>query len=135
MLTKPETITADVSRLAYFDGLHKYRKESALYRQISILDRDTGKEIVICRTYYPGTVAYCCLWIHGPGEHGSGAGKAGGYGYHKESAALQEAIGRAGIRLSEPIDGRGDSAMDDALEAIARAVTGKRKFYMVRAHG
>ena len=53
----------------------------------------------------------------------------------KESAALEEAIEDAGIELDSPISGHGDSAMDDALQAIARAVTGKRKFFKVRAHG
>ena len=51
----------------------------------------------------------------------SGHGKAGGYGYHKESAALQEAIESAGIKLRSPIDGAGDSAVRGAMEAINRA--------------
>lgn len=126
---------ANAENLKYSDRIRHYRKEDKLARQISIIDRDTGRELVICRTYYPATVAYCCIWIHGPDAHGSGAGKAGGGGYHKESAALSEALRDAGIVLSESISGRGDSAMEDALAAVARAVTGKRKFYKVRAHG
>ena len=76
------------------------------------------------------------VWIHGDDLHGSGGGKAGGYGYHKESAALEEALSAAGIRMSEGIGGRGDQAMFEALEVLARAVIkGKRKIFRVMAHG
>lgn len=126
---------ANIGKLEYSNKVHIDRKENSLHRQWSIVDRDTGRELVICRTYYPGTVAYCCLWVHCPDAHGSGSGRAGGGGYHKESAALSDAIQNAGIVLDEPIAGHGYSAMESALEAIARAGTGKRKFFMVRAHG
>lgn len=126
---------ANVANLDYSDKIRHYRKEDKLSRQISIIDRTTGRELVICRTYYPGTVAYCCVWIHGEPYHGSGAGKAGGGGYHKESAALSAALRDAGVVLAESIGGRGDSAMVEALEAVARAVSGKRKFFVVKAHG
>lgn len=79
---------------------------------------------------------YCSLWVHGD-VGTSGHGKASGYGYHKESAALSEAIDSAGITLTgdqydrdhspereaQParIDGCGDSAMRDAMRAIAIA--------------
>lgn len=65
---------------------------------------------------------YCSVWIGGNGHTASGHGSASGYGYHKRSAAMQAAIDSAGIKLSEPIDGRGDSAQRDALSAIARAM-------------
>ena len=77
---------------------------------------------------------YCSLWVHGTPET-SGYGKASGYGYHKESAALQAAIDSAGIKLQGDnyrqtaalgtlfqlarIDGCGDTAMHEALQAIA----------------
>lgn len=125
---------ANIKNLQSFDGLHKYRKESSFWKQISAIDPATGSEIVIARWYGSGATVYCCLWIHGK-VHGSGAGKAGGYGYHKPSAALQVAIEQSGISTSERIDGRGDSAMDEAIKAIAMAATGKRKVCLVRAHG
>ena len=46
---------------------------------------------------------YACIWHN----NGSGSGYAGGYGYHKASAAAQAAITSSGIDLSEDIDGRG----------------------------
>jgi hypothetical protein len=83
-------------------------------------------------------VIHCALWV---GDR-RGWGTAGGWGYHKHSAALDEAIRRASIELygnpygdgygdehfpkGEPvhIDGRGVGAMHAALEAIARVQSG-----------
>lgn len=65
---------------------------------------------------------YASIWVHAPGVHCSGAGHASGYGYHKASAAAAAAIESAGIELSDPIDGRGDAMIDDALRAIGRAL-------------
>lgn len=121
---------ANVQNIRESNRIVKYRKERGFYRQISILDPSDGSDIITARFYWPGeSVCYCCAWVHGDSVHGSGAGNAGGYGYHKESAALEYALRDAGIALSEDIDGRGDTAMHDALESVARAVTGKRKFF------
>ena len=65
---------------------------------------------------------YCSLWIHCSPYYVSGRGKAGGYGYHKASAAFQEACDSAGIELSQQVDGRGDSMVKDALYAIGQAL-------------
>lgn len=103
------------------------------------------------------TVVYANLWVSGPKET-SGRGRAGGYGYHKVSAAIGEAIAFAGIELygspyadngmvsrlatqsrkPEPedlkkrcyIDGVGDRAINTALMAIAHAAgyRGKKVF-------
>lgn len=111
-----------------------FRKDDSLYREIAAIDPATGKALVIARIYHPGTVAYACIWIHGANRYGRGTGKAGGYGYHKASAALSEAIDDAGITLSESISGVGDSAMERATDAIARAITGKRRIIIHVAH-
>lgn len=121
------------------------RRDNGFDREIAVLDRD-GKPVVIARIYQPGTVAYCSLWINGAGRYGRGQGKAGGYGYHKPSAALADAISDAGVTLTGDVYGRaktdkrcsisgvGDSAMTEACEAIARALTGKRRFIVHVAH-
>lgn len=68
------------------------------------------------------SVVYCSIWISTlSGRYLAGHGSAGGGGYHKESAALEEAISSAGIKLAGHIGGCGDSAMEHALRAIARA--------------
>lgn len=115
-----------------------YRKENGFYRQLSALDPRDGSAIVTARFYWPGrdgaSTCYCCVWIHGDTLHGSGSGKAGGYGYHKESAALLDALNAAGAYVDTNIGGRGDGAMRDALISLACKVTGKRRVLFHEAH-
>lgn len=65
---------------------------------------------------------YASLWVHGKGVHCAGSGWAGGYGYHKPSAAAAAAFADAGICLDEGIAGRGDSAITSALHAVGIAL-------------
>lgn len=114
-----------------YDGLNiNHRKEDKFSEQFSgIVCRD-GKmyEAVILRIYRTDSRAYACLWTMGnyawgQAESGlwrSGSGRAGGGGYHKASAAAASAVKAAGIELSESIHGAGDSAIMNAVEAIAR---------------
>lgn len=86
------------------------------------------------------SVHYASIWVHDDKIHTSGHGSAGGGGYHKDSAAACGAIRTAGIKLihadgtckGEPayIDGVGESAIRDALGAIAEAL-GYRKYTIV----
>ena len=75
---------------------------------------------------------HCALWVRvGASKHDggriffndttSGKGRANGYGYHKLSAAIADAIESAGIKLNSDISGVGDNAVCDALAAIGRA--------------
>lgn len=116
------------------DKILSHRKEkSGLHKELALIDLDTGKAAVIARIYWPATVVYCCVWIHHGEHHSRGAGKAGGGGYHKPSAAMQEALRDAGIELAYAIGGRGDSAMRESLEAIARYF-GIARFMVHEAH-
>jgi len=89
-------------------------------------------EAITARIYGTGSSNTACVWIntttkkHPDGLHVSGSGKAGGYGYHRPSAALGQALCNAGFALSESISGRGESAMREALLAIAAAIGVKR---------
>lgn len=78
------------------------------------------------------SVVYCSLWTHNvkTGHSFNGFGKAGGYGYHRESAALADALRSAGIEIDESISGRGDGVMREALLSIAREF-GFEQIYMV----
>lgn len=78
----------------------------------------TARVYVSRSTGYSGNVL-ASVWVYPLNT--SGHGKASGCGYHKASAAMQAAITSAGITLTEDIDGRGDSAIDSALRAIAIA--------------
>lgn len=71
---------------------------------------------------FSASIVYCSIWVHtADGRSVSGHGTAGGWGYHKESAALQDAISSAGIKLSKSVHGVGENAMRDALLAITKA--------------
>ena len=97
------------------------------------------REVVIARWYKArksdgASPVYASIWTNGAGFDISGYGRATGYGYHKASAALSEAIDSAGIVLSERIDGLGDGASQRALEAIARAIAGDAAEILIINH-
>lgn len=97
---------------------------------VGILADGTLKElfsVIFCDTK---TTSYATIFIR-HGEFRRGAGKAGGYGYHKPSAALAEALNNAGINLSDDISGRGDGLIDRALEAIAKTMDDVKSFIIV----
>ena len=58
-----------------------------------------------------------------------GYGSAGGGGYCKKSASMHHALEWAGIELAKPINGVGEHAMQEALEAIAKKL--KYRIYSV----
>ena len=118
-----------------------HRKEGKYYfESYSILipskyNKNNANAIIELRIYRTGNSNTACLWINDSltGFHTSGSGLAGGYGYHRPSAAAQIAINNAGIELSLPIDGRGDSAIEGALKAIAKML-GHKKYLFFKAH-
>lgn len=123
-------------------NIDSYRREKSFYQQLTLIDLDKGVDVLTIRFYGSGQTVYCVAWVslwrHGfptAGSTGScrGQGKAGGYGYHKASAAMSEALSDAGFALAESISGVGDSAMRDALESIARHV-GIVRPYIHQAH-
>lgn len=77
------------------------------------------KAVVELRIYGTGNSSSAAIWLHGEDIHTSGTGAAGGYGYHRPSAAASEAIRNAGIELDQNISGVGDSAIESAVKAIA----------------
>lgn len=102
------------------------------------------------RLYGTGNVNFACLWTHVPGNtradnpfpngvYTQGSGRAGGYGYHRPSAAAHEAIRNAGFTLltdsgeHADIGGVGDSAIEEALCAIAESL-GITNYALVRSH-
>lgn len=102
-----------------------YRKEEHYlyeFAVMAIMDDYSVKNPVTIRIYGTQARNYSAIWANGNGIYKSGTGTAGGYGYHRPSAAACEAIYNAGITLDEDINGRGDSAIKEAAEAIARAI-------------
>lgn len=108
-------------------------EKKELIRALSLIcpHPETGNlREVICARFWMARSAdgaspvYCSVWVRGLGnqEYFAGHGRARGCGYHKASAAMQFAFDNAGIRLSEPIDGRGDSEMERAMLAITKTL-------------
>lgn len=118
------------------DKIRSHRKENnGFLREYALIDLSDGAAVVTLRIYWPGTVAYACVWINrgGMGIHARGAGKAGGGGYCKESAAAAYALKDAGVTLTEDIDGRGTLAIVDALAALAQHM-GIARYTIHKAH-
>jgi hypothetical protein len=101
------------------------------------------REVITVRTYMSASrhalTVKACVWIRlntVSGDWKNGRGEAGGYGYHKESAAIAAAVRAAGVRLygdpyayggpadlEKPFDfgGSGSSFYPDVFHAIAEA--------------
>ena len=93
----------------------------------------TISQPITLRLYGTGTRNYAALWAGNEEINNRGTGYAGGYGYHRPSAAAAEAIRNAGIVLDEDIAGVGEDAIRNALMAIARAMKIKRPA-LIEAH-
>ena len=93
-----------------------YGNKKPLLSRHVLIDKKTEREIVDCRTYGAGATVYCSIWVQSVKENKrpadwvygstSGKGSAGGYGYHKSSAAVADAIRSAGIVLTGSPYGR-----------------------------
>lgn len=127
---------ANIQNLSEYDGISAKRDkvQNGFYKEYSVIEPSSGASVVIFRLYCTGSTIHCVAWFYGNESYGWGYGKAAGYGYCKASAAVGEAIENAGISLSEPIDGRGITAIWDAAKAVAKKLTGKRKFILHSAH-
>jgi len=94
------------------------------------------REVITVRCYMgrsaSASVVHAVLWVRcADGEWTSGSGSAGGYGYHKESAAIADAISSAGVTLQYlendrkdhwfDLGGTGTSYYPQVFESIARA--------------
>lgn len=98
------------------------------------LENETHVRDGVQVTFYEsqrGTTVHCVVEVYRP-EHRAirGYGKAGGYGYHKQSAALGEALRDAGFTFVEAtasgpknfrIDGTGESWYEETLLAALKA--------------
>ena len=66
-----------------------------------VIDKKTERTIIDCRVYMcrsaNSSQVYASVWIHGDNYYIAGSGVAGGYGYHKASAAIASALSSAGI--------------------------------------
>lgn len=123
---------------------YNYGAEKELVNSFKLVTPNANGELVTpvdVRVYMSrsrnASTVYCSLWVYGKesGVYIGGKGKAGGWGYHKASAAMADALRSAEITLwgdqyggpnqdytkQASISGVGESAMRDAIVAIARA--------------
>lgn len=100
--------------------ISRKRDSFALVGYFVAVDLATGREPVTLRIYRPhnGSTAIACVWINAGDAYGCGSGSAGGYGYHKSSAAAQDAFSNAGVEFDAGIAGVGDSAIRSAILAV-----------------
>lgn len=114
-------------------GTKRDKIADKFYKEIAVIHSERGA-VARFRFYCTGQTIHCISWVGNRDLYGSGYGKAGGYGYCKASAAMADAIDHAGIKLSKPVAGVGDTAMRDAAVAIGKMLTGCRKFYIHESH-
>lgn len=112
-----------------------HRKESKLSSGFKLLKINASEkeveQVLDVRFYWAGHTCYCCLWGSFKGELFDGSGKAGGYGYEKESAALDAALTSAGIMVKD-LSGTGQTK--EAIDKIAKLM--EIEFYhIVKYHG
>ena len=121
-----------------FDNGRNYggEKETISNYNVVVVYKGEIKEPVTCRCYMgrsrQASTVYASVWISKTGFYTSGRGSAGGYGYHKESAAIGDALRSAGVELDQDIDGRGELAIEEALIAVVRALGYKGKVKVIR---
>lgn len=132
MKTKQPYMKA-VMPLVSVSNARNYSGEKEQIRGIKLIDKKTERVIVDARWYMgksaSASIVYCSLWCMGYGAYDashstSGKGAAGGYGYHKASAALASAIAIAGITLygspyGHPANGDTDKATKALLKRAA----------------
>lgn len=100
-------------------------RDKELLEQYSLLQPD-GEEILTLRLYASrrrdgASPVYAVAWLYGQGYR-TATGVARGYGYDKASAAAFQAFTRLGIAFDKHWGGAGESAVRDALKAVARAL-------------
>ena len=108
MKTKQEYMRATLTKER--ENAFNYGGKKPMLSRHVLIDKKTEREIVDCRTYGSGSTVYCSIWIASVKQEKrpvdwiygstSGKGSAGGYGYHKSSAAVADAIKSAGILLT-----------------------------------
>ena len=121
------------------DNAGQHRKEdkfTTAYHAFYIDNEGVPHEVVDMRFYHTEARAYCALWVRN-GDYFSASGMAGGYGYHRGSAAASEAVANAGINLPYDLSGRGDSMVEQAIAQIAYDICGviDRPIWCVKSYG
>lgn len=119
-----------------------HRKENSSFKEFAAICKTSksGFETPVVLRYYftkSGSSNSACIWVNcvKANIHTDGSGVAGGWGYHRPSAAAAIAIKNAGFDIGFAIDGRGDSAIEEAILAICEFLGYKQQsVYIHMAH-
>lgn len=113
-----------------------HRKENRFDRSFKVISfTDKGFNVDIdLRIYQTDATSYACVWFGHCGGMANGSGKAGGYGYHRTSAAVYQAFKSAGIEFTEAWGGSGNGSIEYALRLIAKE-KGINNFFINESHG
>lgn len=110
-------------------GAKRDKLSNSFYKELAVIHPDHDA-IARFRFYGNGSTIHCIAWLGCKDKWGSGYGNASGYGYCKESAAMESALNNAGVTMSEHWGGAGESKMRQAATLIGTMLSGKRKFYL-----
>ena len=130
-INKTDLVT-DISNI---DTPEKLKKVSGKPFKVVTFNNVTG-DFIVMKCYYAQSSNSVELTIKSGDVYHRAIGKATGYGYHRSSAALAEAIELLNITIvddkgqKEYIDGRGDTAMRDVLLAIAKSLNWGESVFM-----
>lgn len=90
------------------------------YTGYTAIDTD-GKMILSAKTRYSdGGVCHAQVFLYGKEGWGHGYGRASGYGYDKESTAIENALEKAGVQI-RGLGGTGQTRQ--ALEEVAKSIS------------
>lgn len=114
------------------------------YKIVTIID-DKMETLIDARLGATDSCHYASIWLNTKysdydyyNEYGDAraSAKAGGYGYHRASAALESAFTRAGMRFTVGCSGMGESMMKDCLLAAGEYLKpAGAKVYLVECYG
>jgi hypothetical protein len=105
-----------------------FRDTNQIIQGFQFINPKNNQAVIDCRIYTSrkpyGSRIIAAVWLHdSKGQKFShGVGIASGYGYHKGSQAIEEAIKEMGIKLDEEIGGHGYEACIRAFNDIMSAL-------------
>lgn len=111
----------------------KESKFSSSYTIVAMTEKGFGQPLSV-RFYWTGQTCYCCVWGSVNDEGFNGSGKAAGWGYDKQSAALSMALTSAGFEVSG-LSASGNT--EGAIDRVAVDIMGidPKNYTVVYAHG
>jgi hypothetical protein len=115
-----------------------HRKENNFSREYTLIVFDKEKNEfttpLIIREYNTNSRSYACVWFNHNNTYASGSDFAGGYGYHRPSQAICDALISCGFKFEHYFGGYGESAITTAILAIAQFI-GAEHTHINIAHG